>query len=83
MVWGFRVGVPNCLIRPNSKTIVRKLQRQKTTTRLHEDVLVRRFDGFKLALRFHVPNAWVLGLWVVILIVLVLGKYMMMRYLDA
>ena len=33
-------------------------------------------------LRVHVPNNWVLGIWVIVLIVLVLGKYMIIRYLD-
>ena len=30
----------------------------------------------------HVPNNWVLGLWVIVIIVVVLGKYMNIRYLD-
>ena len=31
----------------------------------------------------QVPNNWVLGIWVIVIIVLVLGKYMIIRYLDA
>ena len=34
------------------------------------------------SLRVHVPNNCVLGLWVIVSIVLVLGKYMIIRYLD-
>ena len=32
--------------------------------------------------RVHVPNNWGLGFWVVVIIVLVLGKYMIIKYLD-
>ena len=32
--------------------------------------------------RVHVSNTWVLGTWVVVSIVLALGKYMVTRYLD-
>ena len=32
--------------------------------------------------RVHVPNNWVLGIWVILIIVQVLGKYMIIRYLD-
>ena len=35
-----------------------------------------------LALRVHVPNNWVLGFWVVMVIVQVLGQYMIIGYLD-
>ena len=38
------------------------------------------FIGFTL--RVHVPNNWVLGLGVVINIIQVMGKYMIVRYLD-
>ena len=33
-------------------------------------------------LRVHVPNNWVLGFWVIVIIVQVLGKYMIIGYLD-
>ena len=39
---------------------------------MHDDV----------ALRVHVLNIWVLGCRVVVIIVQVLGKYMIIRYLD-
>ena len=32
--------------------------------------------------RVHVPNNLVLGFWVIVIIVQVLGKYMIIRYLD-
>ena len=32
--------------------------------------------------RVQVPNNWVLGFWVIVIIVQVLGKYMIFRYLD-
>ena len=32
--------------------------------------------------RVHVPSNRVLGFWVVVIIVLVWGKYMIIRYLD-
>ena len=34
------------------------------------------------SLRVQVPNNWVLGYWVIIIIVQVLGKYMIIGYLD-
>ena len=33
-------------------------------------------------LRVHVPNSWVLGLLVLAIVVLVLGKYMIIGYLN-
>ena len=33
-------------------------------------------------LRVQVPNILVLGVWVIVIIVQVLGKYMIIRYLD-
>ena len=30
----------------------------------------------------HVPNSWVLGFWVIVVVVQVLGKYMIIGYLD-
>ena len=38
--------------------------------------------GIQGALRVHVPNNWVLGIWVIVILVQVLGKYMIVRYLD-
>ena len=35
-----------------------------------------------LGFRVQVPNNQVLGFWVTVVIVLVLGKYMIIRYLD-
>ena len=35
-----------------------------------------------LALRVHVPNSWVRRIWVIVIIVLVLGKHTAIRYLD-
>ena len=33
-------------------------------------------------LRVHVPNNWVLGIWVIVIIVQVWGEYMIIGYLD-
>ena len=33
-------------------------------------------------LRVHVPNNWVLGVLVLVIVVQALGKYMNIRYLD-
>ena len=38
--------------------------------------------GFQPALRVHVPNNWVLGIWVIVIMVQALGKYMIIGYLD-
>ena len=35
-----------------------------------------------VTLRVHVPNNLVLGLWVMMIIIEVLGKYVNIRYLD-
>ena len=35
-----------------------------------------------IPLRVHVHKNWVLGFWVVVMLVQVLGKYMIIRYLD-
>ena len=35
-----------------------------------------------LTQRVHVPNNLVLGIWAIVIIVQVLGKYMIIRYLD-
>ena len=35
-----------------------------------------------LAQRVHVPNNLVLGFWVIVILIQVLGKYMIIRYLD-
>ena len=35
-----------------------------------------------ITLRVHVPNNWVLGFWVIVIIVQVLGKYMIIKCLD-
>ena len=32
--------------------------------------------------RVHVPNIWVVGFWVIVIMVQVLGRYMIIRYLD-
>ena len=32
--------------------------------------------------RVQVPNNWVLGIWVIVITLLALGKYMIIRYLD-
>ena len=41
------------------------------------------YIGFRdLGFRVHVPNNLVLGFWVIVIIVQVLGKYMIIRYLD-
>ena len=39
-------------------------------------------QNLTITLRVHVPNNWVLGIWVIVIIVMVLGKYMIIRYLD-
>ena len=46
-------------------------------TRMHT-----RAAGLGNHLRVHVPNNWVLGCWVIGIVVQVLGKYMIIRYLD-
>ena len=38
--------------------------------------------AIRVAQRVHVPNNQVLGFWVFIILVQVLGKYMIIRYLD-
>ena len=38
--------------------------------------------GCGLHQRVHVPNNYVLGFWVIGISVLVLGKYLIIRYLD-
>ena len=35
-----------------------------------------------LSQRVHVANNWVLGIWVIVIIVQVLGKYMIIGYMD-
>ena len=35
-----------------------------------------------LTQRVHVPNNWVLRIWVIVITVQVLGKYMIIRYSD-
>ena len=35
-----------------------------------------------MGFRVHVPNNWLLGFWVKVIIVQVLGKYMIIGYLD-
>ena len=39
-------------------------------------------EGLGLRFRVQVPNNVVLGFWVIVIIVQVLGKYMIIRYLD-
>ena len=39
-------------------------------------------DIWGLGFRVQVPSNWVLGIWVIVIIVLVLGKYMIIGYLD-
>ena len=34
------------------------------------------------ALRVHVPNNYILGILVILIVVLVLGKFLIIRYLD-
>ena len=38
--------------------------------------------GFRVSLRVHVPNTWVVGFWIIAIIVQALGKYMIFGYLD-
>ena len=38
--------------------------------------------GFRGTQRVHVPNTWVLEIWVTVIIRRILGKYMIIRYLD-
>ena len=35
-----------------------------------------------LGFRVQVPNNWVFGTWVIVIIVQILGKYMIIGYLD-
>ena len=35
-----------------------------------------------ITLRVHVPNIWVLGFWVIVVVEKVVGKYMIIRCLD-
>ena len=37
---------------------------------------------YPIPIRFHVPNNWVLRVLVIVIIVQVLGKYRIIRYLD-
>ena len=41
-----------------------------------------RNPGSAIPQRVHVPNNQVLGFWVIVIVVQVLGKYMIIRYLD-
>ena len=36
----------------------------------------------RVTLRVHVPNTWVLGILVIVILVQVLGKYMIIGYMD-
>ena len=36
-----------------------------------------------LSLRVQVPNNLILGFWVIVIVVQILGKYMILRYLDS
>ena len=40
------------------------------------------FRAEDVALRVHVPNHWVLRVLVIVIVVKVLGRYMIIRYLD-
>ena len=53
-------------------------EQKKCCTKHSED----EKDRCKGAQRVHVPNNLVLGIWVIVIIVLVLGKYMIIGYLD-
>ena len=37
---------------------------------------------YPITQRVHVPNIWVVGFWVIVIIEQVLGRYMIIRYLD-
>ena len=41
-----------------------------------------RLRIWPISLRVHVPNNQVLGFWVIVIIVQVLGKYIIIGYLD-
>ena len=43
---------------------------------------MRDYNGFGVSLRVHVPNNWVLGILVIVILVQMLGKYMLIGYLD-
>ena len=55
----------------------RRLDSSKTSAALGLPCLV-----YRVSLRVHVPNNWVLRALVIVIIVQVLGKYMIIRYLD-
>ena len=44
--------------------------------------MANSLDARCQAQRVHVPNNEVLGFWVIVIIVQVLGKYMIIMYLD-
>ena len=45
-------------------------------------LIVQGTSSVSLSQRVQVPNNWVLGFFVIVIIVQVLGKYMIIRYLD-
>ena len=42
----------------------------------------QELDKSSITQRVQVPNNWVLGFWVIVIIVQVLGRYMIIGYLD-
>ena len=42
----------------------------------------KQHTGCSLSLNVQVPCNWVLGIWVIVIVVQVLGKYMIIKYLD-
>ena len=70
VVWvGRFASVP--ILAPHDASPIASLSLQKSPAR--EQCLTQRI---------HVPNNEVLGFWVVVAIVQVLGKYMIFKYLD-
>ena len=63
---------------PSSRQVLENADRSSTRGPLSQMLCFPTSES----LRVHVPNNWVLGQWGIVIIVLVLGKYMIMRYLD-
>ena len=63
---------------------VKELQSSQFTYFLHPPTLQVKvaWCSWTLTQRVHVPNNLVLGFWVMVVIVQVLGRYMIIRYLD-
>ena len=74
------MGFVQCLtVSPPKKATPAPTKHKKSKSRRAPS---RRHGYIGITQRVHVPNNLVLGLWVIVIIAQVLGKYMMMGYLD-